>query len=64
MPRSQTVEELFKELEERLQAVNGRLDQLRRESARLQDRIRQLEQTQSAAVAEINQMLDRMNALG
>lgn len=62
--KNQTVEELFQELDARLQSINGRLDQMRRENARLQERIRQLEQSQSAAVAKINQMLDRMGALG
>lgn len=64
MARNQTVEELFQELEGRLQSINGRLEQMRRENAKLQERIRQLEQSQSAAVAKINQMLDRIGTLG
>ena len=64
MARNQTVEELFQELEGRLQSINGQLGQLRQENARLQERIRQLEQNQSAAVAKINQMLDRIGTLG
>jgi predicted nuclease with TOPRIM domain len=62
--RNQTLDELFQELEGRLQSINGRLGQLRQENVRLQERIRQLEQNQSAAVAKINQMLDRIGALG
>ncbi len=62
--RNQTLDELFQELEGRLQSINGRLGQMRQENARLQERIRQLEQNQSAAVAKINQMLDRIGALG
>jgi predicted nuclease with TOPRIM domain len=64
MARNQTVEELFQELEGRLQSINGRLEQMRRENARLQERIRQLEQNQSAAVTKVNQMLDRIGTLG
>jgi predicted nuclease with TOPRIM domain len=64
MVRNQTVEELFQELEGRLKSINGQLEQMRQENARLQERIRQLDQNQSAAVAKINQMLDRMGALG
>ena len=59
-----TVEELFQELEGRLQALSGRLQQLRLENRQLQERIRRLEQTQVAAREKVNQVLDRIDALG
>jgi len=62
--RSQTAEDLFLELEGRFQSIRSRLEQLRRENAQLLERIRKLEQAQATACAKINQMLDRMDALG
>jgi len=64
MGKNQTVEELLQELEDRLQSVGGRLDALRRESRQLGERVHRLEQRQAAAVKKINQMLDRIDALG
>ena len=60
----QTLDELFQELEGQLQSVSGRLAQLRLENRQLQERIRRLEQSQAAAREKVNQMLDRIGALG
>jgi len=60
----QTLDELFQELEARLQALNGRFEQLRLENRQLQERIRKLEQAQVAAREKVNQVLDRIDTLG
>jgi phage shock protein A len=60
---NKTLEDVFRELEEKVADASHRMDELKQENGRLEVRIRELERKQAEVVARINKLLDRIAGL-